>query len=406
MKFAKRMSQLGTETAFDVLAEVEKLKAQGRDIVSFSIGEPDFNTPEHIKQAGIKAIEENQTHYGPSAGIRPLQEAICRYISETRGIPVEPDEVVVTPGAKPIMFFSLLTCVEEGDEVLYPNPGFPIYESVINFVGARAVPTPLLEEKEFRFDVEELKRRVTPKTRFIILNSPQNPTGGVLSKSDLEAVAEVAIEHDLWVLSDEVYSRMQYEGEFLSIASLPEMKERTILLDGHSKTYAMTGWRLGFGVMNREMAVWITRLMTNSNSCTATFTQYAGIEALDGPQEPSQAMVKEFKERRDLIVKGLNDIEGVTCLTPNGAFYVFPNVTQACKNLGFKNADELQHYLLHEAGVATLARSCFGVRNEGETDEYIRLSYATSKENIIEGLKRMKEAIEKEGVFWDPEADG
>ena len=395
MKFARRMSRLGTETAFDVLAEVNKLMAQGKDIISFSIGEPDFDTPEHIKQAGMRAIEENHTHYSPSAGIRPLQEAICRYISRTRGIEIEPDEVVVTPGAKPIMFFALLICVELGDEVLYPNPGFPIYESVINFVRAKPVPTPLLEEKEFRFDVEDLKKKVTPNTRFIVLNSPQNPTGGVLTKADLEAVAEVAIERDLWVLSDEIYSRMQYEGEFLSIASLPGMKERTIIIDGHSKTYAMTGWRVGFGVMNKEMASWVARLMTNSNSCTATFTQYAAVEALDGPQEPSEIMVREFKERRDLIVKGLNDIEGVKCLIPKGAFYVFPNVTQACKNLEFKNAEELQNYLLHNAGVAVLARSCFGIRNEGETEQYIRLSYANSKENIVEGLRRMKEAIEK-----------
>lgn len=395
MKFANRMSRLGTETAFDVLAEVNKLKEQGRDIISFSIGEPDFDTPEHIKQAGMRAIEENHTHYSPSAGIRPLREAVCRYIARTRGIEIEPDEVVVTPGAKPIMFFSLLICVELGDEVLYPNPGFPIYESVINFVRAKPVPTPLLEEKEFRFDVEDLKQRVTQNTRFIVLNSPQNPTGGVLAKSDLEAVAEVAIERNLWVLSDEVYSRMQYEGEFLSIVSLPGMKERTIIIDGHSKTYAMTGWRVGFGVMNKEMASWVARLMTNSNSCTATFTQYAAIEALDGPQEPSEVMVKEFKERRDLIVKGLNGIEGISCLLPKGAFYVFPNVTQACMNLGFRNAEELQNYLLHDAGVAVLARSCFGMRNEGEREQYIRLSYANSQENIVEGLKRMKEAIEK-----------
>lgn len=395
MKFARRMSRLGTETAFDVLTEVNKLKEQGKDIISFSIGEPDFDTPEHIKRAGIKAIEENHTHYSPSAGIRPLQEAICRYIARTRGIEIEPDEVVVTPGAKPIMFFALLICVELGDEVLYPNPGFPIYESIINFVRAKPVSTPLLEEKEFRFDVEDLRQRVTPNTRFIVLNSPQNPTGGVLTKSDLEAVADVAIERDLWVLSDEVYSQMQYEGEFVSIASLPGMKERTIIIDGHSKTYAMTGWRVGFGIMNKEMASWVSRLMTNSNSCTATFTQYAAIEALDGSQEPSETMVRKFEERKDLIVKGLNDIEGVQCLTPKGAFYVFPNVTQACKNLGLKNAEELQHYLLHEAGVAVLARSCFGVRNEGETEEYVRLSYANSKENIMEGLKRMKGAIEK-----------
>jgi aspartate aminotransferase len=395
MKFAKRMNQLGTETAFDVLAEVNELKSQGRNIISFSIGEPDFDTPEHIKQAGMKAIEENHTHYSPSAGIRPLQEAICQYMARTRGIEVEPDEVVVTPGAKPIMFFALLICVELGDEVLYPNPGFPIYESVINFVRAKAVSIPLLEEKEFSFNAEDLKGRVTPNTRFIVLNSPHNPTGGVLTRSDLEAVAEVAIERDLWVLSDEIYSRMQYEGEFLSIASLPGMKERTIIIDGHSKTYAMTGWRVGFGVMSKEMAFWVARLMTNSNSCTATFTQYAALEALEGSQKPSEAMVKEFKERRDLIVKGLNEIEGVRCLIPKGAFYVFPNVTQACKNLGFTNAEELQHHLLHEVGVAVLARSCFGMGNEGETEQYIRLSYANSKENIVEGLKRMKEAIEK-----------
>ncbi|WP_312423644.1 pyridoxal phosphate-dependent aminotransferase [Anaerospora hongkongensis] len=395
MKLADRLHFLGTENAFEVLAQVNKLKEQGRDIISFAIGEPDFDTPDNIKQACIKAIEANHTHYTPSAGILPLRETIAAYIAKTRCIPVSADEVIVTPGGKPIMYYVIHALINPGDEVLYPNPGFPIYESVINFVGGKPVPVPLLEEKEFSLDTDYLKSLVTPKTRLIILNSPQNPTGGMLTKADINAIAQIAIENDLWVLSDEIYSRMIYSGEFLSISSLPGMKERTIILDGFSKTYAMTGWRLGYGVMPAELAGWIARLITNCESCTNSFIQYAAIEALTGSQESATAMVKEFKTRRDLIVEGLNSIKGFSCKVPNGAFYVFPNVTEACRNLGFAGSKQLQQHILHQGSVAVLPRTAFGVKNAGETDEYLRFSYANSQTNIIEGLKRIKVVIEK-----------
>lgn len=391
---AKRMSNLGTETAFEVLAEVNKLVNQGRDVVSFCIGEPDFDTPANIKEAGIGAIRENHTHYGPSAGLDVLRQTIAEYMSKTRGVEYSSDEIVVTPGAKPIIFHGILATIDPGDEVLYPNPGFPIYESVISFVGAKPVPIPLLEEKGFRLDVDDLRHRITERTRMIIINSPQNPTGGMLEASDLEAIAELALQHDLWVISDEVYSRIVYSGEFRSIASIPGMKERTIVIDGFSKTYAMTGWRLGWGAMNRSIAEDVARLETNCESCTATFTQIAGVEALTGPQTATEQMVHEFAARRDMIVQGLNDIDGVSCVTPRGAFYVFPNVTEACRRLGLKSSKELQERLLYEAGVAVLPRTSFGRKNQGEDQEYLRLSYATSRDNIREGLRRMKAFIE------------
>jgi aspartate/methionine/tyrosine aminotransferase len=394
MRLAQRVDRLGTETAFEVLATVKQLEAEGKSIISFAIGEPDFETPENIKEAGCRAIQNNETHYGPSAGIMPMRETIAKYIAETRGIRVTPENVVVTPGAKPIIFHSILACVDPGDEVIYPNPGFPIYESMIRFVGAKPVPLPLVEEKNFSFDVDHLRSLVTERTKMIIINSPQNPTGGVLSKSDLEAVAELAIANDLWVFSDEIYSRIVFDSDFYSITAIPGMQERTIILDGFSKTYAMTGWRLGYGVMNPKLAQALARLETNAESCTATFTQWAGIEALTGPQDAAEAMALEFRQRRDLIVEGLNQIEGITCLNPGGAFYVYPNVTGACKKLGLADSRALQKYLLHEAGVAVLARSCFGQRNVGEDQEYVRFSYATSREQIKEGLARIKKAIE------------
>jgi aspartate/methionine/tyrosine aminotransferase len=307
------MSLLGTETAFEVLAEVRKLEAQGRNIVSFAIGEPDFDTPEHIKDAGMRAIKDNQTHYGPSAGIMPLREAIAAYISRTRSIRVEADEVVVTPGAKPIMFHGILATVNPGDEVIYPNPGFPIYESVIRFAGAKPVPIALREDRDFSFDVDELRGKVNAKTKLIILNSPQNPTGGGLTKNDLEAVAEMALRYDCWVLSDEIYSRMVFDGEFHSITSIPDMKERTIILDGFSKTYAMTGWRLGYGVMPKQLAVEIARLETNSESCTATFTQVAAIEALNGTQDPSDRMIAEYFQVQIIKQKEIEDNNELDC---------------------------------------------------------------------------------------------
>lgn len=394
MRLAERLQRLGTENAFEVLAEVNKLMAQGRHIVSFAIGEPDFNTPENIKEAAVAALRRNETHYGPSAGLPVLRQAIAAEVSRTRGIPVSPDEVVVVPGGKPVIFHGLLALADPGDEVLYPNPGFPIYESVIRFVGATPVPIPLREEREFSLDPDEVARLITPRTKLIILNSPHNPTGGVIPPGDLAAVAELARAHDLWVLSDEIYSRILFEGEFHSIASLPGMKERTVILDGFSKTYAMTGWRLGYGVMPAELATWVARLETNCESCTCTFTQLAGVEALTGEQSGPAAMVEEFRARRDLIVDGLNSIRGVKCLKPHGAFYVFPNVTEACRNLGLPNAKALQEKLLYEGNVAVLPRSAFGQRNRDESEEYVRLSYATSRENIIEGLKRIKAILE------------
>jgi aspartate/methionine/tyrosine aminotransferase len=292
------------------------------------------------------------------------------------------------------MFHGILATVNPGDEVIYPNPGFPIYESVIRFAGAKPVPFALREERNFSFDIDELRSKVGPKTKLIILNSPENPTGGGLAKSDLEAVAEMALRYDAWVLSDEIYSRMVFDGEFNSIASIPDMKERTIILDGFSKTYAMTGWRIGYGVMPKSLAVEVARLETNAESCTATFTQVAATEALNGPQDASERMIAEFKSRRDIIVNGLNAIEGITCRVPKGAFYVFPNVTEACRKLGLQNSKQLQVKLLHEAGVAVLPRSSFGTRNEGETGEYVRFSYANSREAIVEGLRRIKALVE------------
>jgi aspartate/methionine/tyrosine aminotransferase len=380
------MSRLGTETAFEVLARAKALEAQGRDIIHLEIGEPDFTTPANIIEAGVAALRRGETHYTPSAGILPLREAIAAEVSRTRGIPVSPDEVVVTPGGKPIMFFTILALAEPGTEVIYPNPGFPIYESMINFTGAKAVPVPLREEKDFRFDVQELLDKVTPQTRLIIINSPHNPTGSVLTRADLQAIAEAAQKHDFMILSDEIYIRILYEGEHVSIASFPGMKERTIILDGFSKTYAMTGWRLGYGVMPPALATQISRLMTNSNSCTATFTQYAGLEALQGPQDESYKMVAAFKERRDVIVDGLNRIPGIRCVRPKGAFYVFPNI----QGTGMKSKP-FADYLLEKAGVAALSGTSFGAYGEG----YVRFSYANSVENIRRALERIADAVDK-----------
>jgi len=387
IQLADRMNRLGTETAFEVLVKAKALEAEGRNIIHLEIGEPDFDTPQNIKEAAVKALHNGYTHYGPAAGLPQLREAIAEETSRTRGIPVEPSNVVVTPGAKPIMFFSLLACINEGDEVIYPNPGFPIYESVINFIGAKAVPIPLREEMEFRFDLDELRHLITARTRMIVLNSPHNPTGGVLTEEDLQEIARLAQEHDLIVLSDEIYRRIIYDGySHKSIASIPGMQERTIILDGFSKTYAMTGWRLGYGVMPVELAERIAQLQINSNSCTASFTQMAGVEALQGPQTAAEEMVKEFLRRRNVIVDGLNSIPGFRCLKPHGAFYVFPNITGTGKT-----SRELADYLLHEAGVAALSGTAFGVYGDG----FIRFSYANSVDNIKEALQRIRIAVEK-----------
>ncbi len=386
MRLARCMSRLGTETAFEVLARAKALEAQGREVVHLEIGEPDFDTPKHIIDAACKALHSGYTHYTPSAGIPELRKAIAEEMSRTRGIPVEADNVVVTPGGKPIMFYVILALAEPGDEVIYPNPGFPIYESMINFTGAKPVPIPLREEYNFAFDMDEFKKLVTKKTRLIIINSPHNPTGGILDKGTLHEIARIAMERDIPVLSDEIYDRILYDGEFYSIASIPGMQERTIILNGFSKTYAMTGWRLGYGVMPKDFAVHITRLMTNSNSCTNAATQIAGIAALKGPQDDVDRMVAAFRERRDVIVKGLNEIPGVSCVLPKGAFYAFPNI----KGTGMQSKP-LADYLLNEAGVACLSGTSFGAYGEG----YLRLSYANSVENIQKALERMADAIAK-----------
>lgn len=386
MRLAERMSRLGTETAFEVLVRARALEAKGREVIHLEIGEPDFDTPSNIIAAAERALRAGYTHYTPSAGIPELRQAVAEEVSRTRRIPVKPENVVIVPGGKPIIFFTLLALVEEGDEVIYPNPGFPIYESMIHFLGARPVPIPLLEENDFAFDLDVLRRSINPRTKLVIINSPHNPTGGVLSEADLKEIAELVQRYDCYVLSDEIYSRTLYEGEFVSIASLPGMQERTIILDGFSKTYAMTGWRLGYGVMPEPLAAAEARLMTNSNSCTAAFTQIAGIEALTGPQDEAQRMVEEFRRRRDVIVEGLNAIPGVSCRKPAGAFYVFPNV----KSFG-RPSKEIADYLLEEAGVAVLSGTAFGAYGEG----YLRLSYANSIENIRKALERMEAALSR-----------
>jgi aspartate/methionine/tyrosine aminotransferase len=385
MNLAERMARLGTESAFEVLAKAKMLERQGKEIVHLEIGEPDFDTPEHIKAAAKQALDAGATHYGPSAGLPELREAIAKHIGEPRGISVSPDEVVVTPGAKPIMFFTILALVNRGDEVIYPNPGFPIYESVINFVGGIPVPIPLREETGFGFDLPLFERKVSKKTKLIIINSPQNPTGGVLERAQIERIAEIARRFRIPVLADEIYREFLYEGEFVSIASLLGMKELTIILDGFSKSFAMTGWRLGYGVMPAALAEHLTRLMVNSASCTATFVQLAGIAALQGDQTPVARMVAEFKRRRDLIVEGLNSLPGVACRRPRGAFYVFPNV-KALK----RPSKEIANLLLDEAGVAVLWGTAFGEYGEG----YLRLSYANSEANLKKALNRMRPVFE------------
>ncbi|PYJ26254.1 MAG: aspartate aminotransferase [Verrucomicrobia bacterium] len=386
LQLAKRMTRLGTETAFEVLVKAKALEAQGRDIIHLEIGEPDFDTPANIIEAGCDALHRSFTHYGPSAGLMELREVIAQYVSETRRVNVTPDEVVVVPGGKPIIFFSVLALAEEGDEIIYPNPGFPIYESMINYVGAKAVPIRLREELDFRLDVDELASLINDRTKLIILNSPQNPTGGVLTKDDIAAIARAIGDRNIMVLSDEIYSRLIFEGEHHSIMSVDGMKERTILLDGFSKTYAMTGWRMGYGVMRADLAAHISRLMTNSNSCTASFTQIAGIEALRGPQDVVDTMRTEFQKRRDVMVAGLNKIKGFSCRLPKGAFYVFPNITKT----GWPSK-KLADSLLDDAGVAALSGTAFGDFGEG----YLRFSVANSIENIREALDRVSDWTKK-----------
>ena len=380
MRLAARMGRLGTETAFEVLAKARILEAEGKDVIHLEIGEPDFETPGNIIEAGKQALSNGYTHYGPSPGLTEVRERIAQEVSETRGISVTGDNIVVTPGAKPIMFFAMLALVDEGDEVLYPNPGFPIYESMIEFVGGVPVPMKLLASRDFDVDVDEVASQITPKTKMMVLNSPNNPCGSVIEKAEIESLTDLAREHDILVLSDEIYRRFLYEGEHHSPVSFPEMRERTIILDGFSKTYAMTGWRIGYGVMPVELVEPIARLCTNSISCTAAFTQIASLEALDGPQDEAHKIVAEFKKRRDMIVEGLNQIPGIECAMPKGAFYAFPNVERTGMTSG-----DFADRLLQDHGVAALAGESFGQYGMG----CVRFSFANSAENIERALERI-----------------
>src|SRR3989440_1838068 len=386
LRLAERMSRLGTETAFEVLNKARALERQGKKIIHLEIGEPDFDTPKNIVEAGVGALRQGWTHYGPSAGLPELRHAIAEEVGRSRGVKISDDEVVVVPGGKPIIFFVILALADAGDEVIYPNPGFPIYESMIRYVGAHAVPIRLREEKDFGFDIDELAGLITDRTRLIILNSPHNPTGGVLQKQDIRDIAEAIGERNIMVLSDEIYSRLIFDGEHYSMMSVPGFKERTILLDGFSKTYAMTGWRMGYGVMRPDLAAHIARLMVNSNSCTASFTQVAGVEALRGPQDSVDKMCAEFQKRRDVMVAGLNKIKGFSCRLPKGAFYVFPNVTKT----GWPSK-KLADALLDEAGVAALSGTAFGAFGEG----YLRFSVANSIENIEKALAHVNDWANK-----------
>ncbi len=383
LQLARRMSRLGTETAFEVLNKARALERQGNNIIHLEIGEPDFDTPRNVVEAGVDALRKGWTHYGPAAGLPELRQSIAEYVSRTRGVKVTSEEVVVVPGGKPIIFFSILALIDEGDEVIYPNPGFPIYESMVNYVGGRAVPIRLREERDFSLDLAELAALVNDRTRLIILNSPQNPTGGVLRRKEIEQIARAIGDRNILVLSDEIYSRLVFDGgEHFSIMSVPGMQERTILLDGFSKTYAMTGWRMGYGVMRPDLAAQITRLMTNSNSCTASFTQVAGVEAIRGDQASVDGMREEFQRRRDVFVAGLNRIKGFSCRMPRGAFYVFPNITAT----GWRSK-LLADALLEQAGVAALSGTAFGAFGEG----YLRFSVANSLENLRLALERIGE---------------
>ncbi|MCC6587839.1 MAG: pyridoxal phosphate-dependent aminotransferase [Bryobacterales bacterium] len=386
MKLAERMNRILIETAFEVLVKARALEAQGRSVIHLEIGEPDFNTPRHVVDAAKEALDKGWTHYGPTQGYPDFRETIASYVSRTRGIKVGPENVTVVPGGKPIIFFPMLALLEPGDEVIYPNPGFPIYESMIQFLGATPVPMPLVESRGFSFDLDLFASKLSPKTKMVVLNSPQNPTGGVIPGEDIKAIAEMLRDHDVMVLSDEIYSRIVYDEKPVSIATFPGMQEKTIILDGFSKTYAMTGWRMGYGVMPPWLVDAVCKLMVNSNSCTASFTQRAGISAIEGPQNDVEAMVAEFRRRRDAFCHGLNEIPGVRCAIPQGAFYAFPNI----EGTGY-SSKELAERLLQEAGVACLNGASFGKYGEG----YLRFSYANSYENLMEALGRIRRFLVK-----------
>ena len=386
MKIAERMTRIGIESAFEVLQRARALEAQGKKIVHLEIGQPDFPTPRHVIEAGQKALDEGWTGYGPTPGFPDFRDAIAEYISTSRGISVSGKNVMVVPGGKPIMFFTMMAVLEPGDEVIYPNPSFPIYESMINFLGATPVPIPLVESRGFSFDLDTFERKLSPKTKMVVLNSPANPTGGMIPRDDLEKVAGMLRDRDVLVLSDEIYSRICYGVEPSSITQFPGMLDKTIILDGFSKTYSMTGWRLGYGVMPLWLADAVDKLMVNSNSCTASFTQRAGLAALKGPQDDVDRMVTEFRRRRDVIVKGLNEIPGFRCVVPDGAFYVFPNVSGTGMS-----SKELADMLLNDAGVACLSGTAFGSYGDG----YLRFSYAASLENIQDALDRIRKVSER-----------
>ena len=386
MNLAERMSRIGTESAFEVLVKAKALEQQGTHVVHLEIGQPDFPTPRHVVEAGKRALDEGWTGYGPTAGFPEFREQIAAYVSRTRGIRVGADNVCVVPGGKPIMFYTMMAVLEPGDEVIYPNPGFPIYESVIEFLGATAVPMPLVESRGFSFDLDVFESKLTSRTKMVVLNSPANPTGGVIPRSDLQRIAELLRDRDVLILSDEIYSRIYYGEPPQSITQFDGMLDKTIILDGFSKTYSMTGWRLGYGVMPLWLADAVNLLMVNSNSCTASFTQRAGMAALDGPQDGVDAMVKEFRRRRDAIVEGLNAIPGFSCTVPAGAFYAFPNIT----GTGMSSR-VLADLLLYEAGVAALSGTAFGQFGEG----YLRFSYANSLENIREALARIQKVSDR-----------
>ena len=384
MKLAERMDRILIESAFEVLVRARALEATGRNVIHLEIGEPDFPTPPHIVEAAKAALEDGWTHYGPTQGYPELREAVAAHVSSTRGINVGAQHVSIVPGGKPIIFFPMLALLEPGDEVIYPDPGFPIYQSMIQFLGATPVPIPLVESRGFSFDLDVLRDRLSSKTKMLVLNSPQNPTGGVIPAEEIKIIADLVRERDLIVLSDEIYSRINYGEQPASIASLPGMREKTIILDGFSKTYAMTGWRLGYGVMPEWLVEAVNKLMVNSNSCTASFTQRAGIAALTGPQDAVTSMVAEFHRRRDAFCDGLNRIPGIHCARPGGAFYAFANITRT--GMDSKTAAD---FLLNEAGVACLSGAAFGKYGEG----YIRFSYANSYENLMEAVKRIESAM-------------
>ena len=385
MSLADRMDLLSGEGAFEVLSKARELERQGREIVHLEIGQPDFPTPQYIQDAAAKAMADGYTGYTPSNGLLEAREVLAADAGAARGVEVTPDQVVITPGAKPIIFFGMLATVNPGEEVIYPNPGFPIYASCIRFAGGVPVPLPLREQRQFRLDPDELASLVTPNTRLVLINSPHNPTGSMLSRADVEQISEVCTRNDLWLMSDEPYRKVVYEGEFCSPLSVPRMAERTIVVDGHSKAYAMTGWRLGYGIGPTELMEGISLLQVNSTSCTAAFTQMAAAAAVQGPQDESQAMVAEFHRRRDIIVDGLNALPGVTCVRPHGAFYVWPNVSERSDG----NVQALADALLDEAGIACLPGTSFGEQGEG----YLRFSYANSAENLREALRRFEEYI-------------